>query len=366
MFNLAQLQTKQTVKFYACGAEQGQGGYLHWQGAIIFNHGQTKRGSGLKKLISDEAHIEVMKGDTKRAIKYCTKEGSLCFQKGLDDLFGEGKEEKARKRSEKARTQKDELAREITKDLDEMEPEEFADKWPSEWLRNRRRCEEFLTEGMGRRATVWKGNLQAKNFWVWGKPGIGKSRWATEQAPVYKTYRKNVNKWWDGYSICSHNTVIIEDYPCLPHGDCLTHHVKVWADRYPFTAEKKCAHLQVETGRFILIVTSNHPIERCFANPEDVEAIRRRFNEIEMTRANKVLVNNLKADYGILTQRNPPGGMMDLSQIDISEEEGEDLERALAEEMQMEAESQELGDDEMGEREEKQDESSGGTGTEEW
>jgi hypothetical protein len=360
--NLAMLQMNQNIKFLAVGA----GGYMHWQGALIFQHGKARSGAGVKKLLSEKAHIEAMKMDTKSALKYCTKEGSLCFQKDLDILFGDRKTttgERERAKTDKRKEQKDQVAREITKDLGEMEPEEFAEKWPGEWLRNRKRCEEFITEAMGKRATVWPGNLQAKNFWIWGKPGVGKSKWATQQGPIWRTYRKNVNKWWDGYSICSHNTVLIEDYPCFPQGDCLQHHMKVWADRYPFTGEKKCSHLQVEPGRFILIVTSNYPIEKCFSHQENVEAIKRRFNEIEMTSGNAVLIRSLSADYGILTTKNPEGGM--LAQ-DMNEEEEGDLERALQEERLMQAESQELGELEDQEEEEERRPKKGIRYPEEW
>ena len=34
-------------------------------------------------------------------------------------------------------------------------------------------------------------------FWVWGKPGTGKTRAATLTYP--NAYRKLLNKWWDGY-----------------------------------------------------------------------------------------------------------------------------------------------------------------------
>lgn len=58
----------------------------------------------------------------------------------------------------------------------------------------------------------------------------------------------------------------------------LAHHLKNWADRYPFLGEMKGAGRVMRPEH--IIVTSNYPIHRCFDRKEDVEAIQRRFIEI--------------------------------------------------------------------------------------
>jgi hypothetical protein len=76
--------------------------------------------------------------------------------------------------------------------------------------------------------------------------------------------------------------------------------MKLWADRFPFTGEVKGSAVIIEPGQFVLIVTSNYPIEKCFTNQEDVDALRRRFNEIHMTKANAAMVNAWKLQWEIL------------------------------------------------------------------
>lgn len=61
----------------------------------------------------------------------------------------------------------------------------------------------------------------------------------------------------------------------------LVQHLKIWADRYPFTAEIKGGSIAISPS-FTLIVTSNYEPGLCFHSPQDVEAIERRFTVIEM------------------------------------------------------------------------------------
>ena len=126
---------------------------------------------------------------------------------------------------------------------------------------------------------TYDGDLQFKNLWIQGPPGTGKSRlvWDYSRENNITVYTKNQNKWWDGYN--HHKIVLIEDAGDLMK--MLSCHIKIWADRYPFTAEWKGSHQRINSADFYLIVTSNYSIRELF-NEKDAEAIERRFDVLEM------------------------------------------------------------------------------------
>lgn len=110
---------------------------------------------------------------------------------------------------------------------------------------------------------------ELENIWCTGRAGTGKTKWVWENYP--DLYIKDLNKWWDGYH--GQETVLLDDWD--PRQNVLTQKLKIWADRYPFRAETKGSSMTIRPKR--IIITSNYDIDDCFENPQDVEAIRRRF-----------------------------------------------------------------------------------------
>lgn len=106
-------------------------------------------------------------------------------------------------------------------------------------------------------------------LWIHGKAGCGKSRMARKYYPG--AYLKNVNKWWDGYK--GEDYVIIDDWD--PSHDKVKYHLKIWADRYAFTAEIKGGAIKIRP-KWIIITSQYHPYE-CFTDIQTFDAIKRRF-----------------------------------------------------------------------------------------
>ena len=237
------------IKYICIGNEVGESGTPHLQMCFFFKNPKTLR--AMKK-INNEAHWETMQGTQHQAADYCKKDG----------MFEEAGELPM-----------------SSKQKGETEQERYAQAWDSARegniddipadlkLRFYGTLKRIKHDAMLEQTLV---DTDSKMEWYYGASGTGKSRKAREENP--DAYLKMCNKWWDGYE--GEEVVLIEDFD-LKH-DCLIHHMKIWADRYPFLAEAKGSSMKIRPEK--IIVTSNYHPKDIWTSEADLGPILRRFS----------------------------------------------------------------------------------------
>lgn len=259
--------------------EVGEQGTPHIQGYVVFT--KAIYGKTVENLLGGRAYISIARGSTKANIEYCSKEGTVIVEK-LDPMS-----ESVVKKLKEARD-KDDQARQRIECMRTMTEEQFEEHYPAYYELHRERVRSFRMEYLLKNLETFPGILTSKNIWIWGKPGVGKSRLARTNLKSWEIYPKSFNKWWNGFDPNVHKRVVLDDYPAGQAGNALVQHMKIWGDRYPFTAEIKGGQMAI-AATFQFIVTSNYPIAECFTNVEDVDAIERRFHEFCMTDSSETL-----------------------------------------------------------------------------
>lgn len=244
-------------KYIIYGHEVGESGTPHLQGTIVFANAKTL--SAAIKCMPKACHVEICK-DLFASIKYCEKDGKIT-ERGQRPLNPKEKGEKEKDRWEQIITAAEEG------NVEEIPAEIRFKHWKA--------VQHFQCEGKKKRKFE---DTEDQMEWYYGPSGTGKSRKARTEHP--DAYLKMCNKWWDGYN--DEEVVIIEDID--KKHDVLCHHLKIWADRYPFLAEVKGGALKIRPKK--IIVTSNWSPEEIWTDAQDLEPILRRF---KLTHFNKPL-----------------------------------------------------------------------------
>lgn len=239
------------IDYIIFGEEVGAMGTPHLQGFIQFQHPISY--SGVKEYLGQTAHVEQRKGSVKSAIDYCKKDGQVHF-KGIPQRLLSCKETLIEK------------WKHCIKLAEQCRLNEIKELYPSEYIRYYKTLCSLQTG-----SSTILDNIE--NEWWYGPTGTGKSYKVWKDYPDH--YQKELNKWWDNYT--GQDIVVIEEW--CPKNECTASQLKIWADRYPFSAQIKGGTLQRIRPKKI-IVTSNYTIDQCFTNIEDVEPIKRRFKQV--------------------------------------------------------------------------------------
>lgn len=234
-------------------------GTPHLQGYVYFK--SPRFVAALQKL-NIFGHIEHAMGNAEQNERYCRKTRDIDLIPNLEvHEFNPGNKPKDSKAGGQLERQRWEDARDFARagDLDSVPADIYI------------RC--YATIKKIRDDAVLEADLDTlddlDHEWLWGESGSGKSYTARNRYP--EAYLKSCNKWWDGYR--GHAVVLIEDFD-RKH-DVLCHHLKIWADRYPFPAEVKGSSIKIRPQK--IVVTSNYSPEDIWMNPCDLEPILRRF-----------------------------------------------------------------------------------------
>lgn len=232
-------------EYHAIGFHVGEKSKLPHLHCVV----QFKNPRGFPKL-SKRWHWEPRKGDITQALNYLNKDHKL-------EEYGDKPPEK--------RSPEDEW-----KDYVSLIHKGQVDQDSKLFARYRSYTLHRLADLRPRRD--YEGELSAKNVWIWGPPGVGKSRMVRQTFRPDQIYTKFLNKWWDNYR--NEPCVLIED---ADPNQCamLAHYFKIWSDRYSFGAEVKNGRVQVNPCDFYLVVTSNYFLSECFEERDQGPLLRR-------------------------------------------------------------------------------------------
>ena len=283
----------------------------HLQGFVVFKNRKTF--NAVKKIIGENAHIEIARGTIKEASDYCKKDGNY-YEKGQLP-------EEQQTRGGQATKRKWEEA------LNNAKQGKFDDIPPDIYIRYRNSLKAIYQEEVNKNTVeIMDAELKGHFVWIYGPTGTGKSHLARSLAmsidPDTPPYLKGLNKWWSGYKM--QKVVIIEE--ASPEAcKYLAPLFKQWCDKWPFTAETKGGTFENGIRPPYIFVTSNYSIKECFPDPNDHEPMLRRMWEFyKETKETWIPLTDYEEEHDTqVLPVEPAIEGLTSTQIDISEPEDE-------------------------------------------
>lgn len=245
--------------YFIIGKEVGDQGTPHLQG--YFSLKKRSRVTQCQDSVSHRAYYQSARGTGRDNRNYCSKEGNF-VEFGVCPGGG-------------GKRTRDELAIEFRGRLraGRRGVDQFADENPGVFAWS---GHTLLRNSLGYAGAVPRPEIAVR--WIFGAPGVGKSRFAHDEFP--DAYIKDPRtKWWNGYLL--EKEVIIDDFG--PGGIDINHLLR-WFDRYKCYVEVKGDMCPLLADKFI--VTSNFHPEQVFKFGDEVNpqlpALLRRMTLVEM------------------------------------------------------------------------------------
>ena len=235
-------------KYLIIGREVGESGTPHFQ--IYFNLMNKKRPNSIKD-ICNRLHIEIARGSEKQNKMYCKKDKNYYeFPESTDES-----------------TTRKQASIDFIEAKTNGKIQEWAQKYPHYHLFNYQQMESNYN---AMQPPIERPNINVK--WIYGSPGVGKTRWAHATLP--NAYIKDPKtKWWHNYQL--QREVIIDDF--AKDSIDITR-LLAWFDRYKCTVETKGGQLPLYADKFIL--TSNFTPEEVYPDHPQLPALHRRITLI--------------------------------------------------------------------------------------
>lgn len=239
------IKAEESSRYWIVGKEISASGTPHLQGYVSLRR-RYNLGS-VRSLFGPRIHFEVARGSARQNRSYCSKDGN----------FREG-----------GTIPPDAKPTSTSRDI-------IADEFAESFRRGNNGLAEFASDRAG--TFYFSGHNLLRNAislcrpiprpdimvtWIYGEPGVGKSRKAHGEMP--EAYIKEPRtKWWNGYIL--EKEVIIDDFG--PGGIDINHLLR-WFDRYKCMVETKGGMIPLVADKFI--VTSNFSPEECFRDKEGI------------------------------------------------------------------------------------------------
>lgn len=248
------------LKYIVIGREIAPStGTPHLQITLCWTHAKTLTATK-SKLPAGNPHIEICQ-DVFASIEYCKKEGDF-IESGVMPVDQRTKGEKEQERWDN-----------ILRNAQLGELDQIPSKVRLTMCRNIDFVRQKYLRAQGLEDSVYT------HIWMYGPSRTGKSFKARQLAKEYgfSLYLKQCNKWWDGYN--NEDMVLIEDFgtgEAIDGHACLLHHIKIWADRYPFPVEVKGGGYAIRPK--LLVITSNYHPFQIWPRSSEYDPISQRFN----------------------------------------------------------------------------------------